>query len=106
MAWHGTLVRELPAEALPCVLDAPSYAILFALDARGARGGRGGELARASGLHLVDKVAGSAAADVVNGSLLRAQTLLLLKLLIEAEDGAFRLPHVAGTATASGVGGI
>lgn len=99
-------MRELPAEALPCLLDTPSDAILFALDTRGARGGRGGALSVASGLHLVDEVAGSATADVVDRGLLGAQTLLLLELLIEAEDGAFRLPHVAGTATASSVSGI
>jgi hypothetical protein len=99
-------VRELPAQTLPCVLDAPSHAILFALDARGARGGGGRALTVRSGLHLVDKVSGSATANVVDGGLLGAQTLLLLELLVEAEDGAFGLSHVAGTATASSVEGV
>ena len=59
-----------------------------------------------SGLHLVDQVAGTATANVVDGCLLGAETFLLLEFLVEAEDGAFRLLHVAGTATTGGVEGV
>ena len=59
-----------------------------------------------SGLHLVDEVAGTAAANVVDGCLLGAETFLLLELLVEAEDGAFRLLHVASTATTGSVEGV
>jgi hypothetical protein len=56
-----------------------------------------------SGLHLVDKVSSTAATNVVDGCLLSAEAFLLLKFLVEAEDGALRLLHVAGTATAGSV---
>lgn len=101
-----SLMRELPAETLPCVLDTPSDTVLFALDARGAGGGRRGALAVGSGLHLLDEVSGAAAANVVDGGLLGAQTLLLLELLVEAEDGTFGLAHIASTATAGSIEGV
>ncbi len=59
-----------------------------------------------SGLHLVDEVSSTAATDVVDGCLLGAEAFLLLKFLVEAEDGAFRLLHVASTATTGSVEGI
>jgi hypothetical protein len=59
-----------------------------------------------SGLHLVDKVSSTATTDVVDGCLLSAEAFLLLKFLVEAEDGAFRLLHVASTATTGSVEGV
>jgi hypothetical protein len=100
------LVRELPAQALPCGLHAAADAVLLALYARGAGSGGGGVLALGSGLHLVDEVAGTAATDVVDGCLLGAEAFLLLEFLVEAKDGTLRLLHVASTATAGGVEGV
>jgi len=52
---------------------------------------------------LVDEVACTATADVVNGSLVLHHLALALELLIEAEDGAFLLAvDIAGTTTACG----
>lgn len=59
-----------------------------------------------SGLHLINKVSSTAATDVVDGCLLSAEAFLLLEFLVEAEDGAFRLLHVASTATTGSVEGV
>lgn len=59
-----------------------------------------------SGLHLINKVSSTAATDVVDGCLLGAQAFLLLEFLVEAKDGAFRLLHVASTATTGSVEGV
>lgn len=98
------LVRELTAEAVPCSLHASSDAVLVGLDTRGRAGA---VLALGSGLHLVNEVAGTATADVVDGSLLGAEALLLLELLVEAEHGTLLLAvHVASAATARGEEGV
>jgi hypothetical protein len=97
---HLALVAELPAQPVPRRLDAPANAVLLAATA--AHAGRA-VLALAAGLHLVNEVAGTAAANVVDGCLLRAQTLLLLELLVEAEHGALLLAaHVSSAAAARG----
>jgi hypothetical protein len=95
---HLALVAELPAQPVPRGLDAPAYTVLLTSTARNT--GRA-VLALAAGLHLVNEVSGTAATDVVDGCLLRAQTLLLLELLVEAEHGALLLAaHVSGSASA------
>jgi hypothetical protein len=98
------LVRESPAEAVPRSLHAAPDTVLVALVRR--RGARA-VLALAARLHLVDEVAGTAAANVVHGSLLGAETLLLLEFLVKAEHGAFLFAvHVACAAAARGEEGV
>ena len=97
-------MRELAAEAVPCSLHAAANAILVGLSRR-CRAGT--VLALGAGLHLVNEVAGTSTADVVDGSLLGAEALLLLELLVEAEHGALLLAvDVAGAATAGGEEGV
>lgn len=97
------LVRHTPTQTVPRTLDTPANTILLALNRR-RRARR--VCAQSPGLLLVDKVSSTATANVVNRCLLAAQTLLLGKLLVEAEHGALRLLHVAGAAAASGVEGV
>jgi hypothetical protein len=91
-------VRERPAQPVPRALNTATNTILVAaVRGHGARA----VLALRTGLHLVDEVARSTAANVVDGSLLGAQTLLLLQFLVEAEHGALLFTvHVACTAAA------
>lgn len=55
-----------------------------------------------AGVHLVDEVAGAAAADVVDGRLVLHHPALALQLLVEAEDGALALLVEVAGATAAG----
>lgn len=54
-------------------------------------------------LHFVDEVASTSTADVIDGSLLRPEALLLLQLLVEAEHGALASLHVACSAATCGI---
>lgn len=98
------LVRELAAQPVPRSLHAASDTVLVGL---GTRGRACAVLALASGLHLVDKVAGTTTANVVDGGLLRAEALLLLEFLVKAEHGTLLLAvHVAGAAATRGEEGV
>jgi len=58
-------------------------------------------------MHLIDEVAGSATTNVIDGSSVLAEALLLGQFLVEAEHGALLLAvNVAGAATARGKEGV
>lgn len=98
------IIGNLPRQAVAPPLQAPADTVLLALDRAGRRCR---VLTLALGLHLIDKVAGTTTANVVDGGLLAAQTLLLLELLVKAEHGALLVcAHVtSATATRSKVAG-
>jgi len=98
-------VGDVPRQPVPRRLDAPAHTVLLALNAAGRRAVR--VLALATRLHLIDKIARATTANMVHGSLLGAQTFLLLQFLVEAEHGPLLLAvHVAGAAAAGvNVGG-
>jgi len=100
---QARLSGELAGDLVPGALDAAAHAVLLAVG--GGVGRRRVGSSRAG--HLVDGVAGAAAADVVDGGGVLAQALLLGELLVEAEHGALLLAvDVAGAAAARGEVGV
>lgn len=90
--------RELLADAVPCALNRVPDA-----GALGGAGRRSRVGALGSGVEFVDQVASTAAANVVDGSGVLTETLLLGEFLVEAEHGAFRFAvHVTGSTAAGG----
>ena len=84
---------------MPCSLDAAPDTVLRV--ARHVRGG--GVLARGPGVQLVDQVASTATANVVDGGGVLPEAFLLGEFLVEAEHGALLLEvDIAGTAAARG----
>lgn len=92
------LAGELLADPVPGALERVTDALALGVG-RPVGGGRVGSLG--ARVRLIDEVASSATADVVDGCGALPQALLLSKFLVEAEHGAFLLAvHVASAATA------
>jgi len=98
MLQSNSLLGERSSDAVPCSLQAAS-------DAAVGRSLAGTAAAlRSRRVGFVGKVASTAAADVVDGSLVLHHLALALELLVEAEDGSLlRVVHVASTAAAGGI---
>ena len=96
------VARELPRHLVPGALNGAANTALRV----GAHSRRGRVLA-AGLLALLDEVAGSATANVVDGGGVLPEALLLGEFLVKGEHGALLLAvDVAGAATAAGEEGV